>query len=82
MKLTGDKENIELEWAEMKNPDKPFKADMLSDGTLRFICLATLLLQPYDLMLDIILIDEPELGLHPYAINILSSLIQRASEKK
>jgi len=77
-----DKENIELEWAEMKNPDKPFKAYMLSDGTLRFICLATLLLQPYDLMPDIILIDEPELGLHPYAINILSSLIQRASEKK
>jgi predicted ATPase len=75
-------ENIELEWAEIKNPDKPFKAYMLSDGTLRFICLATLLLQPFDLMPDIILIDEPELGLHPYAINILSSLIQRASEKK
>ena len=33
-------------------------------------------------MPEIILIDEPELGLHPYAINILSSLIQRASEKK
>jgi predicted ATPase len=77
-----DKENIELEWAEIKNPDKPFKAYMLSDGTLRFICLATLLLQPFDLMPDIILIDEPELGLHPYAINILSSLIQRASQKK
>jgi len=75
-------ENIELEWAEVKNPDQPFKAYMLSDGTLRFICLATLLLQPYDLMPDIILIDEPELGLHPYAINILSSLIQRASDKK
>ncbi len=75
-------ENIELEWAEVKNPDKPFKAYMLSDGTLMFICLATLLLQPFNLMPDIILIDEPELGLHPYAINILSSLIQRASEKK
>jgi len=75
-------ENIELEWAEIKNPDQPFKAYMLSDGTLRFICLSTLLLQPYHLMPEIILIDEPELGLHPYAINILSSLIQRASEKK
>jgi predicted ATPase len=75
-------ENIELEWAEIKNPDQPFKAYMLSDGTLRFICLTTLLLQPYHLMPEIILIDEPELGLHPYAINLLSSLIQRASDKK
>lgn len=75
-------ETIELEWAEIENPETPFKAYMLSDGTLRFICLATLLLQPFDLMPDTILIDEPELGLHPYAINILSSLIQRASEKK
>jgi predicted ATPase len=75
-------ENLELEWAEIQNPDRPFKAYMLSDGTLRFICLATLLLQPFDLMPDTILIDEPELGLHPYAINILSSLIQRAGEKK
>jgi predicted ATPase len=75
-------EYLELEWAEIENPSKPFKAYMLSDGTLRFICLATLLLQPYHLMPEPLLIDEPELGLHPYAINILSSLIQRVAEKK
>jgi predicted ATPase len=73
---------IQLEWFEKGNPDTPFKAHVLSDGTLRFICLATLLLQPFELMNDTILIDEPELGLHPYALTVLSDLIKRASEKK
>jgi predicted ATPase len=46
------------------------------------MCLATLLLQPFELMNDTILIDEPELGLHPYALAVLADLIKRASEKK
>jgi len=75
-------ENIQLEWYELGNLDTPFKAHVLSDGTLRFICLATLLLQPFQLMNDTILIDEPELGLHPYALTVLADLIKRASEKK
>lgn len=74
-------ESIELEWTEIGNPDTPFKAHVLSDGTLRFICLATLLLQPKELMADTIIIDEPELGLHPYALTILADLIKIASEK-
>lgn len=75
-------ENIQLEWYDKPDPDTPFKAHMLSDGTLRFICLATLLLQPFELMPDTIIIDEPELGLHPFAINILSTLIKRVAERK
>lgn len=75
-------ENIQLEWYDKSDPDTPFKAHMLSDGTLRFICLATLLLQPFELMPDTIIIDEPELGLHPFAINILSTLIKRVAERK
>jgi len=55
---------------------------MLSDGTLRFICLATLLLQPIKLLPDTILIDEPELGLHPYAITILADIFKQVAEKK
>lgn len=70
--------NISLEWKELGS-DIPFKASQLSDGTLRFICLATLLLQPTELMPETIIIDEPELGLHPYAIVILSALIKKAS---
>jgi predicted ATPase len=71
-------EKIELEWTEAGH-DIPFKAHELSDGTLRFICLATVLLQPDELMPSTILIDEPELGLHPYAITVLASLIHSAS---
>lgn len=69
-------QKIRLEWVE-KGSDSYFSADYLSDGTLRFICLATLLLQP-DLPATI-LIDEPELGLHPYAIVLLASLLRKAS---
>lgn len=77
-----DEESIQLEWFEKGNLDTPFKAHVLSDGTLRFICLATLLLQPFELMNDTILIDEPELGLHPYALAVLADLIKRAADKK
>jgi predicted ATPase len=77
-----NEQTIELEWFEKGDLDTPFKAHILSDGTLRFICLATLLLQPADLMSDTILIDEPELGLHPYALAVLADLIKRASEQK
>ncbi|TQR33125.1 chromosome segregation protein SMC [Campylobacter sp. MIT 99-7217] len=77
-----DTEYIQLEWYDKNDPDTPFKAHILSDGTLRFICLATLLLQPFELMPNTIIIDEPELGLHPYALKILSEIIKRVSQKK
>lgn len=76
-----NKEQIELEWTE-KGEDIPFKAYHLSDGTLRFICLATVLLQPEKLQPETILIDEPELGLHPFAIHLLASMLRSASTKR
>jgi predicted ATPase len=78
----SDAKSIDLKWTEIGNPDTPFNGHALSDGTLRFICLCTLLLQPWELMPDTILIDEPELGLHPYAINLLATLLKRAAERK
>jgi predicted ATPase len=71
---------IDLEWRE-RGWDTPFFAHNLSDGTLRFIALATVLLQPPDLptMPHTILIDEPELGLHPYAITLLADMMRAAS---
>jgi predicted ATPase len=69
---------IRLEWKE-KGSDMYFNASSLSDGTLRFICLATLLLQP-DLP-PLILLDEPELGLHPAAVTLLASLLASASTR-
>lgn len=74
-----NEELISLEWKEI-NSDEFFNANQLSDGTLRFICLVTVLLQPN--LPDTIIIDEPELGLHPYAINVLASLIRKVSCQK
>lgn len=73
-------EAIQLEWTEA-GQDVPFSASALSDGTLRFICLAAALLQPEQFMPASILIDEPELGLHPYAIAVLGALMKSAAEK-
>ena len=71
---------IQLEWTH-RNSDAYFDASSLSDGTLRFMALATLLLQPPALRPSVILVDEPELGLHPYAITMLASLIRQASSQ-
>lgn len=69
---------IKLEWRQ-KGSDAYFDAYSLSDGTIRFICLATLLLQPKPPAL--ILLDEPELGLHPFAIRILAEIIEAAAKR-
>lgn len=71
-------EKIRLEWKHRRS-DAYFDAAALSDGTLRFIALATLLLQPEVLRPSVVLLDEPELGLHPYAITILAALVRQAS---
>ena len=74
--LNGD--TIRLEWRHLGS-DGYFDVSALSDGSLRFIALATLLLQPRELRPSVILLDEPELGLHPSAITILASLIKQVS---
>ncbi len=70
---------IRLDWKE-SDSDYRFGPHQLSDGSLRFMAMATLLLQPPALMPGAILIDEPELGLHPVAISALAGMIQSASE--
>jgi predicted ATPase len=75
-RLNPDK--IRLEWQE-RGSDAYFNAHTLSDGTLRFICLTTLLHMP-DLPATII-IDEPELGLHPYAITLLAAMLRSAATR-
>jgi predicted ATPase len=71
-------DDIKLEWRHKKS-DQYFGASSLSDGTLRFIALATLLFQPEQFRPSVILVDEPELGLHPYAREVLAALIRQAS---
>lgn len=72
-----DENKIELEWYEKEHPDHPFYAMHFSDGTLRFIALTTLFLQPN--LPKTIILDEPELGLHPFAISKLAGMIKKAS---
>ena len=74
-------EQIVLKW-QQKGCDDIFNASQFSDGTLRFICLATLLLQPHELQPATIIVDEPELGLHPYAITIFSEMVKQLSDEK
>ena len=74
-----DSDYISLDWRE-KESDHVFSVNQISDGSLRFMALATLLLQPIKTMPSIIVIDEPELGLHPSAISALAGMIKKASE--
>lgn len=67
-----------LNWRE-KGSDRVFGPHQFSDGTLRAICLATLLLQPENELPELIVVDEPELGLHPYALNIVADLFSKAA---
>lgn len=70
---------VSLNWVDTSLNDYVFNSNQLSDGSIRFIALATLLLQPADTIPGVIIIDEPELGLHPYAIDQLAEMIKDAS---
>jgi len=74
----ANKKDIILNWRD-KGSEQVFGPHQLSDGTLRAVCLITLLLQPQDELPDLIVVDEPELGLHPYALNVVASLFKKAS---
>ena len=67
-----------LAWRE-RNSDLVFDVSQASDGMLRVVALVTLLLQPTENLPDVLILDEPELGLHPYAINIIGGLIASVS---
>ncbi len=72
------KKDIILNWRHRAS-DLVFGPHQLSDGTLRAICLISLLMQPAEDLPRLIIVDEPELGLHPYALNVIASLFQSAS---
>lgn len=76
--LTLNENNIMLNWNE-SGDSYLFGPHQLSDGSLRFMALAALLLQPPKMAPPIIVIDEPELGLHPSAISSLAGMIKSAA---
>jgi predicted ATPase len=73
-----EEEQIRLLWRQ-QGSNYNLWSSQLSDGSLRFICLVTALLQPEPP--STIVIDEPELGLHPYAITLLGSLLRSAAKR-
>ena len=69
---------VELRW-KAKWTDKTFGAHLASDGSLRFFALVTLLHLPPEMLPDVILLDEPELGLHPAAVALVGGMINSLS---
>ncbi len=69
---------VSLRWREIGS-DFEFGPHQGSDGTLRATCLVTLLLQPPETMPPVLVVDEPELGLHPFALHIVAGLLKAAS---
>ena len=75
-------EYVELEWLHAGNSKMTLGPQQLSDGTLRFIGLATALLQPDHFAPGLMLIDEPELSLHPRAVALVADMLKSASETR
>lgn len=78
--LAQNERYVRLNWTDTDNGDYLFGPDQISDGSLRFMALTTLLLQPPELLPQVIVIDEPELGLHPVAIRELAGMVKRAAQ--
>ena len=74
-----NQDTIRLRWKHVGDDDC-FDVSALSDGTLRFIALVTLMLQPKERLPSVILLDEPELGMHPAEIDLLESMVSYVSK--
>ena len=72
---------VSLRW-QAKNTDKTIGAHLTSDGSLRFFALVTLLNLPPEMLPSVILLDEPELGLHPAAVTLVGGMIKSLSTQK
>jgi len=72
---------VRLRWRP-KWGDKTIGAHLTSDGSLRFFALATLLNLPPEMLPDVILLDEPELGLHPSAVDLVGGMINGLSAER
>ena len=72
---------VSLRWA-TTHSDKTFGAHLTSDGSLRFFALVTLLNLPPEMLPDVILLDEPELGLHPMAVDLVAEMVKAVGQKR
>ena len=72
---------VQLRW-KGKGSEKTYGAHLTSDGSLRFFALVTLLNLPGEMLPDVILLDEPELGLHPAAIELIAEMVKAAGRER
>ena len=72
------KHHLTLEW-HIEGNNEPFDLNEMSDGTVRMLFWAVILHSP--ILPSLLVIDEPELGLHPAWLSVLAQLIKQASEK-
>lgn len=72
---------VMLKWRS-RFSDKTFGAHLTSDGSLRLFCLVTLLSLPEERLPSVICIDEPELGLHPYAVELVAEMVKIVARKR
>ena len=79
--LEEDYGRVLLRW-KAKWSDKTFGPHLTSDGSLRFFALVTLLNLPAEMLPNVILLDEPELGLHPAAVAIIGGMIRSLSNER
>jgi len=79
--VPGNERYVRLNWKDSSGSDYLFDPDQISDGSIRFMALATLLLQPPELLPKFIVLDEPELGLHPAAIAELAGIVRTVAQK-
>jgi len=77
--LQPDYDRLLLRWRE-QGSDLVFNASQAADGMLRAMALVALLSQPENDLPNVLILDEPELGLHPYAIEVLAGLIKAAAK--
>ena len=79
--IEEDYGRVLLRW-KAKWTDKTIGAHLTSDGSLRFFALVTLLNLPPEMLPDVILLDEPELGLHPAAVALIGGMIKSLSTER
>lgn len=72
---------VKLRWRGIHS-EKTFGPHLTSDGSLRLFCLLTLLNLPYEMLPDVMFFDEPELGLHPHAITLVSEMLKKLSHTR
>ena len=72
---------VMLRWKSLGS-DKTMGAHLTSDGSLRAFCLVTLLNLPEEMLPSVILLDEPELGLHPSAVGLVGAMIKVMSKHR